>query len=51
MGAALPYGRGAVTRDVRGGLGLANVQKDAANGKNATGALTVALGYAFPVGL
>jgi hypothetical protein len=51
FGAALPYGRGAITLDVRGGLGLTNIQKDSANGKNATGALTVALGYALPVGL
>ena len=51
FGAAVPYGRGAITLDVRGGLGLTNIQKDSANGKNATGALTVALGYALPVGL
>jgi hypothetical protein len=51
VGAALPYGRGAITLDVRGALGLTNIQKDSANGKNATGALIVALGYAIPVGL
>ncbi len=51
VGAALPYGRGAITLDVRGALGLTNIQKDSANGKNATGALIVALGYALPVGL
>jgi hypothetical protein len=51
VGAALPYGRGAITLDLRGALGLMDIQKDSANGRNATGALTLAVGYAFPVGL
>ena len=51
LGAARPLGRGQVTLDVRGGLGLTNIQKDtAADGKNTTGALVVALGYAMNVG-
>jgi hypothetical protein len=51
VGFAQPLGRGALELDVRGGLGLTNVQKDtAANGNNSTGALVVALGYALPLG-
>ena len=50
LGASVPYGRGQVTLDVRGGLGLTDIQKDSINGKNTTGALVVALGYAINVG-
>jgi hypothetical protein len=50
FGAALPYGRGAITLDVRGGMGFTDIQKNISNGKNTTGALIVALGYALPVG-
>lgn len=47
-GFAQPLGHGTLELDVRGGLGLANVQKDtAANGKNSTGNLVVALGYSW----
>jgi hypothetical protein len=49
VGASRPAGRGTVSLDVRGGLGLTDIQKDAANGKNTTGALVVAMGYAMPV--
>ncbi len=51
VAAMRPMGPGQVTLDVRGGLGLANIQKDTAtNGKNSTGNVTIALGYAMPFG-
>ncbi|HEY6866549.1 MAG TPA: porin family protein [Candidatus Eisenbacteria bacterium] len=50
-GYAHPLGRGTLELDVRGGLGLANVQKDtAANGKNSTGNLVIAAGYSWSLG-
>jgi len=50
VGTARPLGSGELTLDVRGGLGLTNIQKDAVDGKNGTGALVVTLGYAMPLG-
>jgi hypothetical protein len=45
-----PLGRGRVSLNLRGELGLANIQKDtAANGKNGTGTLAVVLGYGVPI--
>lgn len=50
-GYARPLGRGTLELDIRGGLGLANVQKDtAANGKNSTGNLVIGLGYSWALG-
>ena len=47
----LPAGPGVVSLEVRGGLGLANLQKDTAtNGKNVTGNLVLALGYGMRFG-
>ncbi len=41
-----PLGAGILSFEVRGGLGLANIQKDTAtNGKNSTGVLVIAVGY------
>lgn len=40
-------GNGIVSLEVRGGLGLTNIQKDSANGKNSTGVLVLAAGYAW----
>ncbi len=46
-----PVGPGAVSLELRGGLGLMNIQKDPANdGKNSTGNLVIALGYGFRAG-
>ena len=51
VGTARPFGNGEVTLDVRGGLGLSNIQKyPDQDGKNTTGALVVALGYSFTRG-
>jgi hypothetical protein len=51
VGFEQPLGSGALEIDVRGGLGLADLQKDtAANGKNTTGSLVVALGYTRRLG-
>ncbi len=47
VGFAREVAHGFVTLDLRGGLGLTNIQKDAANGKNSTGNLVIALGYSF----
>ncbi len=48
VGFAQEVAHGFVTLDLRGGLGLTNIQKDtAANGKNSTGNLVIALGYSF----
>lgn len=50
-GVVQPLGPGVVSLDVRGGLGLANIQRDTAtNGKDSTGNLVIALGYAVPLG-
>jgi hypothetical protein len=50
-GVSEPLGPGTVSLEVRGGLGLANIQKDTAtNGKNSTGSLVVALGYSLAMG-
>lgn len=50
-GVSRALGPGTACLEVRGGLGLANIQKDTAtNGKNSTGSLVVALGYSFPIG-
>ena len=52
LGVAQSVGRGTVSLEVRGELGLMNIQKHPdVDGKNATGALVVALGYAVPIGL
>lgn len=40
-------GGGSASLEVRGGLGLTNIQKDSANGKNSTGVLVVAAGYSW----
>jgi hypothetical protein len=46
VGASWSLGPGTASLEVRGGLGLTNIQKDTAtNGKNGTGNLVVALGY------
>jgi len=50
-GASQPWMGGLVTFDVRAGLGLADIQKDAVDGKNTTGNLVVALGYGHRVGM
>jgi hypothetical protein len=50
-GYSRPFGPGLAVLEVRGGLGLTNIQRDTAtNGKNVTGNLVVALGYALSVG-
>jgi len=51
VGASQPWMGGELTVDVRGGLGLSNIQKDAIDGKNSTGNLVVALGYGRRLGL
>ncbi len=51
VGAEYPLGRGSLALEVRGELGLMNIQKNpAVDGKNSTGALVIALGYAMPLG-
>jgi hypothetical protein len=51
VGVVQPVGPGQVSLDVRGGLGLANIQRDTAvNGKNRTGDLVIALGYGVRLG-
>jgi len=40
-------GSGVASLEVRGGLGLTNIQKDSANGKNSTGVLVLAAGYGW----
>ncbi|MFI5372382.1 MAG: porin family protein [Candidatus Eisenbacteria bacterium] len=45
-----PVGTGTASLEVRGGLGLMNIQKDSANGKNSTGVLVIAAGYGWAVG-
>jgi hypothetical protein len=47
LGYGRPVGSGVASLEVRGGLGLVNIQKDSANGKNSTGVLVIAAGYAF----
>jgi hypothetical protein len=50
LGARQPLGAGAVTLEVRGELGLMNLQKHPdVDGRNSTGALIAALGYEFPL--
>jgi hypothetical protein len=50
-GVSQALGPGTASLEVRGGVGLANIQKDTAtNGKNSTGNLVVALGYSLPMG-
>jgi hypothetical protein len=49
VGAERTAGAGDVFLEVRGGIGLANIQKDPADGRSHTGALVVALGYAWRV--
>ncbi|HVP15090.1 MAG TPA: hypothetical protein VMS88_06075, partial [Terriglobales bacterium] len=50
VGMARPLGRGAVSLEVRGEIGLMNIQLHPdMDGKNSTGAAIVALGYAFPL--
>ena len=50
-GYARPVGPGMASLELRGGLGLANIQKDTAtNGKNVTGNLVIALGYGMRFG-
>jgi hypothetical protein len=43
-------GSGTASLEVRGGLGLMNIQKDSADGKNSTGVLVIAAGYGWNVG-
>lgn len=51
VGVEQPFGRGWLDFELRGGIGLSNVQKDTAtNGKNGTGNVVVALGYVVPIG-
>jgi len=51
IGAEQPLGRGRARLEVRGELGLMNIQKHPdLDGKNSTGALVVALGYVVPLG-
>jgi hypothetical protein len=51
LAAAYPLGPGDVSLEVRGGLGLVNIQKDAeTNGKNSTGNLVIEIGYGLPLG-
>ena len=50
LGVTQPVGRGRVSLEVRGELGLMNIQKHPeVDGKNSTGALSVALGYTVPL--
>lgn len=51
FGVEQPVGRGKVSLEVRGELGLMNIQKyPAEDGKNSTGALVILLGYKVPLG-
>jgi hypothetical protein len=43
-------GSGVASLEVRGGLGLMNIQKDSANGENSTGVLVIAAGYGWGAG-
>ena len=49
LGAGRHFGSGEAFLDLRGELGLSNIQKDAVDGKNQTGALVVSAGYAWKV--
>jgi hypothetical protein len=51
VGAVRPAGRGQLSLEVRGELGLMNIQKHPdVDGKNSTGALVIALGYGMRFG-
>jgi len=50
LGFARDVGSGIASLEVRGGLGLTNIQKDSANGKNSTGVLVIAAGYGWRFG-
>jgi hypothetical protein len=51
VGAEQSLGRGKVSLEVRGELGLINIQRHPeVDGRNSTGALVVALGYMVPLG-
>ena len=51
VGCSQPTGPGVARLEVRGGLGLVNLQRDTArNGKNVTGNLVIALGYGVGLG-
>ncbi len=50
VGYTREVGFGIASLEVRGGLGLMNIQKDSANGKNSTGVLVIAAGYAWRTG-
>ena len=50
-GYARPVGPGVASLELRGELGLTNIQKHTAtNGKNVTGSLVIALGYGMRLG-
>jgi len=50
LGVTHEVGGGTASLEVRGGLGMTNIQKDEANGKNATGVLVIAAGYGWHLG-
>jgi hypothetical protein len=50
LGLTHEIGAGTASLEVRGGLGMTNIQKDESNGKNATGVLVIAAGYGWHVG-
>jgi hypothetical protein len=50
VGMSQPLGPGIASLEVRGGLGLTNLQRDPANGKTGTGNLVVAMGYSLAFG-
>jgi hypothetical protein len=50
LGESQRLGPGRIELEVRGGLGLVDLQKDtAANGRNTTGNLVIVLGYSIPI--
>jgi hypothetical protein len=50
LGYAREVGSGIASVEIRGGLGLTNIQKNSANGKNSTGVLVIAAGYGWRFG-
>jgi Outer membrane protein beta-barrel domain len=50
LGLTHEIGAGTASLEVRGGLGMTNIQKDEADGKNATGVLVIAAGYGWHIG-
>lgn len=50
LGLTHEIGAGTASLEVRGGLGMTNIQKDEADGKNGTGVLVIAAGYGWHIG-